>query len=238
MFKFSFIFLIFIFNLSFSNERTIQNDFDNKIKNFILKNPEVIIKSLKIYEENQAKEEEKEKNKFISENSEEIYKSNGNLYDGKVDSDLIIVEYFDYNCGYCKKFHQELRSALKEEQNLKVVYKNLPVLSENSKFLAKISIAIGLTSNKNFLSFHEFVMNSKKQIKENDLKMKIQNLNLDYSKILELSKSKEIEKIIVKNFIQANSLGIRGTPAIVVKNEVIEGYVSRKLIRSLLQTQQ
>ena len=155
-----------------------------------------------------------------------------------MDSDLIIVEYFDYNCGYCKKFHQELRYTLKEEQNLKVVYKNLPVLSENSKFLAKISIAIGLKSNQKFLSFHEFVMNSKKQIKENDLKMKIQDMNLDYSKILELSKSKEIEKIIEKNFIQANSLGIRGTPAIVVKNEVIEGYVSRKLIRSLLQTQQ
>ena len=81
-------------------------------------------------------------------------------------------------------------------------------------------------------------MKSKKRIKESDLKFKIQDMDLNYSEILTLSESKEVEKIIEKNFVQANNLGIRGTPALIVKDELIEGYVSKKVLSSLLQAQQ
>ena len=87
----------------------------------------------------------------------QIEKNNKNSTTGDINSGYSLYEFFDYNCGYCKRAHNEIKKLLGRNKNIKVVYKNLPILSERSAFLAKLSLAVGLESQNDFSKFHDFI---------------------------------------------------------------------------------
>ena len=79
-----------------------------------------------------------------------------------LNAENIIVEFFDYNCGYCKRAHKEIMDLLDQKRDIKVIYKNLPILSKQSTYLAKLSLALGKKNNSLFLEFHDYIFNLKK----------------------------------------------------------------------------
>ena len=210
-------------------------ELNDNIEEFILKNPEIIIKSLQNYEKNKEQEKENNIKKFLKENINTLQNGDGELFSGQKESKNIIIEFFDYNCGYCKKSHDEIKKILFEEDGVKIVYLNLPVLSDNSVELAKISLAIGLKDKIKFNKFHDFLLSTKKSPKNNNIKSFIEELGLDYDKIKKSSESEQIKEIIKKNILMANNLKIGGTPAFIVNGELISGFVSKKIMISLLK---
>ena len=210
-------------------------NFDEKVEEFILKNPEIIIKSLQNFEKNKEQEKKMTIKKFLSENISTLQKGDGKLFSGQKKSKNIIIEFFDYNCGYCKKSHEEIKKILLEEKDVKIVYLNLPVLSDNSVELAKISLAIGLEDKIKFNKFHDFLLDTKRSPKDDDIRSFIEKLGLDYKKIKNASESEEIKEIINKNILMANNLQIGGTPAFIINGELVSGFVSKKIMISLLK---
>ena len=84
------------------------------------------------------------------------------MFSGDKNAKHTIVEFFDYNCSYCKKAHNDLKKVLNNVPNVKVVYKNFPILSEQSMKLAKIALLISMKSNEKFNIFHDAVMKKKR----------------------------------------------------------------------------
>ena len=122
--------LILIFGLFFNF--SFATDFEKNFKDFILDNPEVILESL----------ENKEKNNDLK---SLLYKKT-TLYSGDASSQNIIIEFLDYNCSYCKLLHKNIIKLIKEK-NVKVIYKNFPILSNDSIDFAKIAIILSKQNN-------------------------------------------------------------------------------------------
>lgn len=214
----------------FSHEK----NFNEKIESFLLNNPKVILKSLENLEIREAKNKEDEIKKTLVKNMPNIIKPYANTFSGNENSKKIIVEFLDYNCGYCKKAHQEVRELLNDLSDLKVVYINLPILSDRSKELAKLSMAVSETNMKNFNEFHNFLLNSKRIPNDDQIKNFLSNIKLDYKQIKIASDSKKINKTLENDFILARELGIQGTPAFIINNEIIPGYVGKKIMTKLI----
>ena len=157
--------------------------------------------------------------------SSKIFDRNS-LIEGNVNSNKTIVEFFDYNCSYCKRAHLDIKKILNESDDYKIIYKNFPILSENSIKLAKYAIAISEIDNKKFVKFHNYVLKIKGQINDATLSSLINELELDESQIKESINNENINKKIKEDYDLANNLGLRGTPAFIIGDEIIFGYIN------------
>ena len=211
------IFVFFSLN-AFSQE------LEEKIEKFLLENPEVILKSLQNFEEKKAKEQEVTNEKIINENLSSLEDSSNGLYDGNINSKKIIVKFFDFNCSYCKKAHTDIQKLLKKE-DVKVVYKNFPILSDNSVFLAKLGIFIAEKDTDSFNSFYKMINENKGRVSKAKLLEITKKLGVNLDELNNEKVNVRLEKKLKTDIDLANKLGLRGTPAFVVGNQIIFGYV-------------
>ena len=170
--------IAFSFSILLSGFNVRGDDLEGKIKDFILKNPEVIIESLQKFEVKKENEKKLENKNKINTLSKQLYNSES-LFEGNKLSNKIIVEFFDYNCSYCRRAHQDLKKIISEDKNIKVIYKNYPILSENSIKLAKYALIISEIDKKKFVKFHNLILTNKGKINDDILISILKELNID-----------------------------------------------------------
>ena len=212
--------LVILFSLNVSSE-----SFDEKIKKFLLNNPEIILESLENYEKKQISEKKKLNSQIIADNRKQIFNTSNGMYSGNLDSKNVIIEFFDYNCSYCKKAHQDILKIEKNKKNVKVIYKNFPILSENSKKLAEIALFIAKDNNEKFIKFHNLIMSKKGLINKNQLKDILDDLGYDQGKLKNNLNSEYIKSQLLKDRELAEKLSLRGTPAFIVNDKLFFGYI-------------
>ena len=137
----------------------------------------------------------------------------------------MIVEFFDYNCSYCRKAHEDLIRISKNFPQVKIIYKNFPILSDQSKKLAEISLIIAKNDNKNFVKFHDFLLAKKGRIDDADVMNFLKKLGIDFKEIEKELGGDYVSTEIKKDLKLAQKLSLQGTPAFVIKNKLIFGYV-------------
>ena len=212
--------LVILFSLNVSSE-----SFDEKIKKFLLNNPEIILESLENYEKKQISEKQKLNSQIIADNKKQIFNTSNGMYSGNLDSKNVIIEFFDYNCSYCKKAHQDILKIEQNKRNVKVIYKNFPILSENSKKLAEIALFIAKDNNEKFIKFHNLIMSKKGLINKNQLKDILDDLGYDQGKLKNNLNSEYIKSQLLKDRELAEKLSLRGTPAFIVNDKLFFGYI-------------
>ena len=212
--------LVILFSLNVSSE-----SFDEKIKKFLLNNPEIILESLENYEKKQISEKQKLNSQIIADNRKQIFNTSNGMYSGNLDSKNVIIEFFDYNCSYCKKAHQDILKIEQNKKNVKVIYKNFPILSENSKKLAEIALFIAKDNNEKFVKFHNLVMSRKGLIDKNQLKDMLGDIGYDQDKLKNNLNSEYIKNQLLKDRELAEKLSLRGTPAFIVNDKLFLGYI-------------
>ena len=212
--------LVLLFRLNVSSE-----NLDEKIEKFLLNNPEIILQSLENYEKKKIAEKKKFNNQIIADNRKQIVNTSNGMYSGNLESKNVIIEFFDYNCSYCKKAHQDILKIEKNKKNVKVIYKNFPILSENSKKLAEIALFIAKDNNEKFIKFHNLIMSKKGLINKNQLKDILDDLGFDQGKLKNNLNSEYIKSQLLKDRELAEKLSLRGTPAFIVNDKLFFGYI-------------
>ena len=226
MLKNKIITLLFFINYTFSCNQSFADEINDKIKNFILKNPQIIIESLNNFEKEKDNERRVENKQKIQKFNDLIFKSNTSIYEGQVSAKKTIVEFFDYNCSYCKRAHKDIKAVLKKSGDVKIIYKNFPILSENSVKLAKYAIILSEMDNKKFIDFHNIIISHKGQIKEEDLEKIFKKLNILKSEIDLKLNDENVLKSLENDINLSKKLGLRGTPAFIINDEIIFGYIN------------
>ena len=217
-------YLIFILVILFSLNVSSEN-LDEKIKKFLLNNPEIILQSLENYEKKQIAEKKKLNDQIIADNRKQILNTSNGMYSGNLESKNVIIEFFDYNCSYCKKAHQDILKIEQNKKNVKVIYKNFPILSESSKKLAEIALFIAKDNNEKFIKFHNLIMGRKGLINKNQLKDILDDLGYEQGKLKNNLNSEYIKNQLFKDRELAEKLSLRGTPAFIVNDKLFFGYI-------------
>ena len=229
--KFFFAFLFFLCLES----PIFSNNLDKEIETFILNNPEVILKSLENYEIQREKEENDKAKKKVKSLNNLIYDDSNGLYTGKKNSKSLIVKFSDYNCSYCKKAHRDILRIKKNFPNVKIIYKNFPILSPLSEKLAKISYVIANDDNKKFNIFNDKLLQNSKPLNENKIKEILIDLDYDYENLEKEIKKDFITNLLNKDLELAKNLELRGTPVFIINDEIFFGYIGYDAIAENLR---
>ena len=211
----------FIIFTSYAEDKQLNTkNIEKIIENYLLENPEVLIKSLGIYREKQLVKEKKQVKTFIAEYYET--KDYENLpFTGNNTGSTIITEFIDYNCGYCKKTLLSINKLLEKYKDVKVVFVDFPILSETSLSAAKAALA---ASKQNaYFAYHSALLKNNKKINDDYLIKLAKTLKLDLKKFKDDMASDEIVSLIEKNIEFARNLNIRGTPSFIINKKMYPG---------------
>ena len=143
---------------------------------------------------------------------------------------MTIVEFFDYNCGYCKKAFPEIQSLLGKDKKIRFVFKDFPILGPSSETAAKWALAA--QKQKKYFAFHTLMMQNKTRIDDDLLESVAKKAGLDVAQAKKDIESSDILVQIEKNRSLAGNLGLGGTPAFIIGDDVVPGALSLEEIEN------
>ncbi|WP_425363903.1 DsbA family protein [Candidatus Tisiphia endosymbiont of Hybos culiciformis] len=203
------------------------------VKEYLLKNPEVIIQSIEALQRRKMQEMEIKTGEYIRDNKSEIENSLTSPVLGDPNGDIIIAAFYDYNCGYCKKGSHFINQLIKSDKNVKVVLQLYPLLGDASNYAATIALAVYKTTPDKFQDIHNGLMELKPITKESVEKLLLENdLNLEII-TKEINKG-EIENLLDKNIKLAKGLRIQGVPAYIINGKLVAGMMDMEQLQKII----
>jgi len=191
------------------------------IKNYLLTHPEVMIEVQSALEAKMEKVQAEKMQKALAENADEIFRSPSAPVAGNPKGDVTIVEFFDYNCGYCKKALADLAGVIQKDKNVRVVMKELPILSKGSEEASRVALAAKLQGK--YWEFHRAMMETQGQANEAAALRVAEKVGLDMPRLKKDMSSAEVKKEIADTRALAQKMGIQGTPHFLVGDRVVPG---------------
>ncbi len=202
------------------------------IKDYILKNPEVLRDALVELDRREAEAQSRAREEAVSSAAETLFNSKRQVELGNPQGDVTLVEFFDYNCGYCKRAMADVLRLLEEDKNLRVVLKEFPVLGEGSVEAASVAIAVNEIAPEKYMEFHKELLGGRGQANEARALDTVEKIGLDRQAIVTaMNASGEVRSTIEEVYSIANRLGLTGTPSFVVGNEVVMGAVGYEALK-------
>jgi protein-disulfide isomerase len=206
---------------------TQRSDIEAIVKNYLVAHPEVLEEAMNELTKRQTAAEEQKHQDSIAKNADTIFNSPRGVVLGNKDGDVTFVEFFDYNCGYCKRAMADMLDLLKNDRKLKVVLKEFPVLSEGSVDAAKVAVAVRMQdpTGQKYLDFHQKLLGGRGPADKARAMAAAKDAGLDTAKIEKDMQSPEVKATIEENFKLAEDMGMNGTPSYVIGKQVVVGAV-------------
>jgi protein-disulfide isomerase len=210
---------------SFSD--TQRGDIETIVRNYLIAHPEVLEEAMAELNKRQATADAEKHEASVAANAETIFNSPRGVVLGNKDGDVTFVEFFDYNCGYCKRAMTDMLDLMKSDPKLKVVLKEFPVLSEGSVEAAKVAVAVRMQdpSGKKYLDFHQKLLGGRGPADKARAMAAAKDAGLDTARIEKDMAGPEVRATIEENFKLAEAMGMNGTPSYVIGKQIVVGAV-------------
>ena len=204
------------------------------VREYLIKNPEIVreaIQALQVKEEKQRFEAAAANIKLLR---PELYADGDSPVAGNPKGDVSIVVFYDYFCGYCKKMLPELQTLIAKDKSVRVIYKELPIMGEQSLIAAKAALAASRQGK--FEAFHSEMLASPVA---NDEKLKViaAKLGLDYERLTRDMNDPAVAAAIQRSASLAAALNIEGTPAYLIGDEFIPGAIGSDALARIVAAQ-
>src|SRR6476620_9894121 len=202
---------------------TQRGDIEKIVREYLIKHPEVLEEAMNELSKRQAAADAEKHQASIAQNSEAIFNSPRGVQIGNKDGDVTFVEFFDYNCGYCKRAMSDMLDLMKADPKLKVVLKEFPVLSQGSGEAAQVAVAVRMQdpSGKKYLDFHQKLLGGRGAADKARALQAAKEAGLDTAKIEKDIASPEVRATLEENFKLAEAMGMNGTPSYVIGKQVV-----------------
>lgn len=202
------------------------------VKEYIEKNPQIIMDSARKYQEAKMAEQQVNASKAVKEKSKELTTDKDSPVAGNPKGDVTVVEFFDYHCGYCKRALPAIEELLKNDKNVKVVFKEYPILSPDSELAAKAGLGVWRLKPEKYFEFHKALMQHTGKYDEAMLVETAKKFGVDGDKLKKEIASDAVQKIIEKDRALGTAIGVRGTPAFVIGDTLLPGAVPYEALKS------
>jgi len=197
-----------------------------KVREALLNDPQMIIDAAKKFHDKQMADNNVDMKKKFDEHKSELVDDKGLPTAGAAKGDVTVVEFFDYHCGYCKQFLGSLTQLTDNDKNVHVVFREFPILSDDSAVAARAAIAVSKIAPDKYFAYHTALMKSNAKFDEPMLLGTAEKLGINKEKLKAEMNNPEVEDQIEANRKLAQDLGVRGTPAVIVGDHMAPGFVS------------
>jgi protein-disulfide isomerase len=216
---------------SFTNDQ--RREIEGIIKNYLLTHPELMQDVMAELDKRQAQADADKHRAALEEHSATVFASPRQVTLGNPQGDVTVVEFFDYNCGYCKRAMNDMLELLKGDGKLKFVLKEFPVLGDGSVQAAQVAAAVRMQdkTGKKYLEFHQKLLSGRGQADKTRALAVAKEMGLDMARIEKDLTSDEVKATIEESFKLAEALGLNGTPSYVVGKEVVVGAVGLNTLK-------
>jgi protein-disulfide isomerase len=204
------------------------------IRDYLTKNPDVLIDALQAAEDKMKGDAKDKAAQALSTRRREIFEDPDTPFAGNPNGDVSLVEFFDYRCPYCKQVEPSLEALIGEDRQLRIVYKEFPVLGPESMTASKAALAA--RKQGKYDALHRALMALKGQINDTAVFKTAESVGLDVDRLKRDMAAPEISRALKANTELADALDIRGTPGFVVGNEIVPGAIDLASLKQLIAT--
>ena len=194
------------------------------VKEILLNDPSIIMEAAEKMQAEQEKEMMDKAKEVIAKRKDELFGVNDPSA-GNQKADVTLVEFFDYHCGYCKQALASIIKLMENDKNVKVIFKEYPILGEESKLAAKAALAVHRIAKDKYFDYHKAIFALKGSFTQEILAAEAKKLGIDAAKLKAEMDKPEINEILAKNSELGLAMGARGTPAIVIGEEFYPGAI-------------
>lgn len=204
-----------------------RGEIEKIVREYIIAHPEVLQEAMAELEKRQGMAEAEKHKAAVKEHAQAIFSSPRQVNLGNPNGDVTFVEFFDYNCGYCKRAMTDMLTLMKDDPKLKVVLKEFPVLGPGSVEAAQVAVAVRMQdkTGKKYLEFHQKLMGGRGQADKAHAMAAAKDVGLNMAQIEKDLTSPEVKASLEESLKLAEALGLNGTPSYVIGGDVVVGAV-------------
>jgi protein-disulfide isomerase len=193
------------------------------VRDYLLKNPEILLEVSQELDRRQKEAEASQRGQALAENADALFRHPGDFVAGNPKGDVTLVEFFDYNCGWCKKGFPEVLSLIEKDKNLRVVMKEFPIFGGDSDYAAQAALAANKQGK--YWELHTALLGHEGKVTKEIVDETAKAHGLDMDKLKADMESPEVLKILADNRALAQALAINGTPAFIIDDQITPGYL-------------
>ncbi len=214
-----------------------RSEIEKIVREYLVSHPEVLQEAMTELEKRQSAAESEKHQAAVKDNAKALFSSPRQIVLGNPQGDVTMVEFFDYNCGYCKRAMSDMTELLKDPK-IKFVLKEFPVLGPGSVEAAQVAVAARMQdpAGKKYLDFHYKLLGGRGQADRARALAAAKDAGYDMARIEKDMKSDEVKATLEENFKLAEALGMNGTPSYVVGSDVVVGAVGLDSLREKVNT--
>ena len=215
-----------------------RGEIEKIVRDYLISHPEVLQEAIAALEKRQAAEEAEKHQAAVKDNAEALFNSSRQVTVGNPQGDVTFVEFFDYNCGYCKKAMTDMFELMKNDSKLRVVLKEFPVLGPGSVEAARVAVAVRMQdkTGKKYLDFHQKLLTGRGQADKARALAAAKEAGLDVARVERDLASEEVRQSLEESLRLAEKLGLNGTPSYVIGTNVVIGAVGLDKLRESVNT--
>ncbi len=212
-----------------------KKEIESLVRDYIMKNPDIIIDSMRALQARDKMAAAQKARQTLVSRRGEILNDPTSPVGGNLKGDVTLVEFFDYRCGFCKRVHPTLKKLIKDDGNIRYVYKEFPILGPKSLFASRAALAAWKLDKEKYYRFHDAMMVSKGNLTDAKTIKLAESVGLEEKALRAEMAKPEISAILQKNFALAKALNINGTPAFVIGDRVVPGAIDLKAMQDLVK---
>jgi protein-disulfide isomerase len=210
---------------------------DARIKELALEairdNPQIIIEAVQLLEAQQAAAQATAQSDVLENQRYFLERDPNAPVLGNPEGDVTVVEFFDYNCPYCRRAMAEVQGLLDADQNVRLVYREWPILGEGSVFAAKAALAARRQGK--YEEFHWALMSLKERAEEASVMRLAKEIGLDIEQLRADMEASEVQDHIDTTMRLSQALGFNGTPSFVIGDNLVPGFVEQERLEALVE---
>ena len=204
------------------------------VRQYLLEHPEILIEMSQKLERKQREEKAAKASEALKAHGKALFSGEGDLVIGNPNGKVAMVEFFDYNCGFCKRSLPDVIKLKDSNSDLKIIIKEFPILGPASMDAAKYAMAARKQGMDKYWKLHSALLAHKGQVDGKVALALAKRAGLDVEKLKKDADSPEIGEIISRNMAMADALGVTGTPAFIIDEHIIPGALGYRTLNKII----
>ena len=205
---------------------------DERIKELvyeaILDNPGIVMEAVRLLEEQQQQRQQATAQSVLQDERNRLERDPNGIVLGNPDGDVTVVEFFDYNCPYCRRAMPQVEALIEADSNVRLVYREWPILGEGSVFAARAALAA--REQGKYTEFHEAMLGMQGRAEEASVLRIAREVGLDVDQLRQDMQAPEVDEHIKTSMELTAALGFNGTPSFVIGDALVPGFVETSVL--------